>query len=146
MRQGMQVVKNRFQEEFRKFPGMPRSALIIVSDGESTDGLPTMESREMQHLGTTVVGAYLTSNDVAGPKKRYDKPLDSWPDGARTLFEMSSPVGEDGTALALLQAKGWEASFESRLFIQLNQSQIMSEFMSAILEIEAHGRDQQGMA
>lgn len=140
MQRGMQIVKDRLQREFRGFPGIPRSALIIVSDGESTDGSPIAACRSIQGLGTTVVGAYLTSSDIAEPKRLYADPIENWPQWAKTLFEMTSAVGEDGAALGLLNAKGWDATFRSRLFVQINQSQIMAEFIESVVEIEAQAR------
>jgi hypothetical protein len=136
MRAAMTELLARFKLEFQRYQGVPRSVLILISDGDSTDGSPLEPCRRIAELGTTILGAYLTDTDVTEPRRLYASPEDGWPSGARTLFGMSSLVGEDGLTLGLLKSKGWAAEAGDRLFIQLNQSEIISEFVNSVIEIE----------
>jgi hypothetical protein len=137
MQEALVKVRRRFEQEFASYPGVPRSALIIISDGESTDGSPVEECTAIAGSGTTIIGAYLTSGDISAPRKLYSSLPAGWPGGAKTLFEISSVIGEDGMVLGTLHSKGWDATPASRLFIQLNQSEIMADFVAAVLETQA---------
>jgi hypothetical protein len=137
MREAVTKVRDRFVQEFRSYRGVPRSALVVISDGESTDGSPADACEDISRAGTTVIGAYLTSNDIGEARKLYSKAHPAWSTGARTLFDVSSVIGEDGAAVTFLRSKGWDVDFGSRLFLQINQSEIMSEFVSGVLSTEA---------
>jgi hypothetical protein len=139
MRAALETSHARFVQEYRKYAGTPRSILIIISDGESTDGSPLDLCQAMTEEGITVVSGYLTSGDVTEPRKLYSEAAPGWPTGAKTLFGCSSQVGEEATALksvalASFESKGWQVRPGSRLFLQLNQSEILSEFLTTILD------------
>lgn len=142
MREALAAIRKRFQLEFKAYPGLPRSALLVISDGESTDGSPIEECRSLAGEGTKVIGAYLTSSDIVKPRSLYSDAPPDWPAGAKTLFEMSSVVGEDAMVMELLQSQRWESTASSRLFIQLNESEALNEFVSAVLDtLVVGGRD-----
>jgi hypothetical protein len=136
MRRAMIAVRDRFHEEFRAYRGVPRSLLIVVSDGESTDGSPVDDCRSIEGHGTTIGGAYLTSNDISTTRKLYEAAPAGWPSGACTLFQMCSVIGEDGPSLGALRSQGWNVTANSRLFLQLNQSDVLSEFVEAVVGAE----------
>jgi hypothetical protein len=138
MRQALQSVHERYRQEVANYKGTPRSVLIVISDGDSTDGTPVDECEAMMAEGVIVIGGYLKSSDVTEPKTLYARPLSSWPNGAKTLFECCSKIGEDGAVLGVFSSKGWKAAAGDRLFVQLNQSEMLSDFLSSIVEAHAH--------
>ncbi|HKH48383.1 MAG TPA: toll/interleukin-1 receptor domain-containing protein [Thermoanaerobaculia bacterium] len=135
MRAAMEAVAERFAAEFASYAGTPHSALFLVSDGESKDGSPLEACRRIARQGTVILSCYLTDQDVAEPRRLYARPQPGWPEGAVTLFRCSSALQEDSLLLPMLREKGWTAFEGDRLFIQLNQSALMSEFVSFVLDL-----------
>ena len=135
MRAALEVVAERFAAEFTHFPGVPHSALFLVSDGESKDGSPLAACRTIARRGTIILSCYLTGEDIAEPRRLYARPQPGWPEGAVTLFRCSSALEEDSLLLRVLQEKGWAAAEGDRLFVQLNQSALVAEFVSLVLNL-----------
>ncbi|MGA2905224.1 MAG: TIR domain-containing protein [Candidatus Korobacteraceae bacterium] len=139
MRAALEASRARLAQEYKKYAGTPRSILIIISDGDSTDGSPLDLCQAIMEEGITIVTGYLTSADVTEPRKLYSEADPGWPAGAKTLFGCSSQVREEASALrsvalASFESKGWQVSPGSRLFLQLNQSEILSEFLTTVLD------------
>ncbi|MCI0458060.1 MAG: toll/interleukin-1 receptor domain-containing protein [Gemmataceae bacterium] len=135
MRVAMEAVAERFAAEFTPHAGTPHSALFLVSDGESKDGSPLEACRKIARRGTVILSCYLTGQDVAEPRRLYARPQTGWPEGAVMLFRCSSALGEDSLLLPMLREKGWAAAEGDRLFVQLNQSALVSEFVSFVLNL-----------
>jgi hypothetical protein len=51
------------------------------------------------------------------------------------LFRYSSVLEEDSLLLPVIREKGWAAAEGDRLLVQLNQSALVSEFVSFILDL-----------
>ncbi len=135
MRSAMEAVAARFAAEFAAQAGTPHSALFLVSDGESKDGNPLEACREIARRGTVCLSCFLTGKDIAEPRRLYARPQPGWPEGAVTLFRCSSVLEEDSLLLPVLREKGWAAAEGDRLFVQLNQSALVSEFVSFVLDL-----------
>ena len=133
MRAATEAVAERFAAEFASYTGTPHSALLLVSDGESKDGSPLEACRKIALRGTIIFSCYLTAQDIAEPRRLYARPEPGWPRGAVTLFRCSSVLEEDLLLLPLMREKGWAAVEGDRLFVQLNQSALVSEFVSFVL-------------
>jgi hypothetical protein len=129
MRQCMEAMQARFRSEAESYRGMPVSFLLIVTDGESTDGDPTPPCAAMDADGVMIAGCYLNAADILNSKRLYDEPQPEWPTGAVTLFNCCSRLDEaEKLATDWLSSKGWQASPGDRLFIQANQSEHVTEF------------------
>ena len=136
MRAAMERVAERFAAEFAPHAaGTPHSALFLVSDGESKDGSPLEACCKIAQRGTMILSCYLTGQDIAEPRNLYGSPQTGWSEGAVTLFHCASVLEEDSLLLPIMHKKGWTASEGDRLFVQLNQSAMMSEFVSCVLEL-----------
>lgn len=135
MREVLKAVADRFNSEFTSYDGIPHSALFLASDGESKDGSPLDACDEIASSGTVILSCYLTDQDIAEPKRLFSRPQPNWPKGAETLFRCSSTLEEDSVLLPLLREKGWSATEGDRLFVQLNQSELLSEFVSFVLDV-----------
>jgi hypothetical protein len=130
MRAALTEVRARFNRELTHRERATRSLLIVISDGESTDGDPTAAISEIWSLGVTVVCCYVTSQDVTDPFRLYGAAEPSWGPGARSMFELASPVGGLATALS---GTRWVCEANARLFIQLNHSAVLSEFLARVV-------------
>jgi hypothetical protein len=135
MRAALEVVSERFSNEFATFGGVPHSALLLISDGESKDGSPLEACRAIARRGTIILSCYLTGEDITEPRHLYARPQSGWPEGAVMLFRCSSVLEEDSLLLPVLQEKGWAAAEGDRLFVQLNHSALVAEFVSLILDM-----------
>jgi hypothetical protein len=135
MRAALEVVSERFANEFAAFAGVPHSALLLISDGESKDGSPLGACRAIARRGTVILSCFLMGEDIAEPRRLYARPQPGWPEGAVTLFRCSSVLEEDSLLLPVLQEKGWAAAEGDRLFVQLNHSALVAEFVSLILDV-----------
>jgi hypothetical protein len=135
MRQALETVARRFAVEFASYAGTPHSALFIVSDGESKDGSPVEACCKIAQQGTVIFSCYLSEHDVAEPRRLYARPQPGWDDAAKIMFRCSSVLEEDSLLLPVLKAKEWTANEGDRLFVQLNQSALVSEFVTFILDM-----------
>jgi len=135
MRAAMETVADRFAVEFASYTGTPHSTLLLLSDGVSKDGSPLAACRDIARRGTVILSCYLTEQDVAEPRRLYAQPQSGWPPGAVMLFRCASILEEDSLLLPVLREKGWAASEGDRLFVQLNQSALISEFVSFALDL-----------
>ena len=77
---------------FRKYPTAKQRALVLVSDGASTDGDPALPALESQQANVTIVTVYLTDDESALCRRVFDRALQGWNSGQRTLFNMASRV------------------------------------------------------
>jgi hypothetical protein len=135
MRAALEVVSERFANEFAALGGVPHSALLLISDGESRDGSPLHACRAIARRGTVILSCYLTGEDIVEPRRLYARPQPGWPEGAVALFRCSSALEEGSLLLPVLQEKGWAAAEGDRLFVQVNQSALVTEFVSLILDV-----------
>jgi hypothetical protein len=97
-----------------------RRMLLLVSDGEPTDGDPLPNLRKMQKLGITVVTCYVTGHDVVEPRVLRNSPDSSWPKEARLMFEAASVISDDDVFTRNLLRSGWIVESNARLFLQVN--------------------------
>ena len=106
--------------------------LIIISDGQSTDGNPTEIYNKYKNKSNNlfIVGGYISSTYVQNEKTLFDN-LSTSDRGAKQLFDLSSEVDTDSVAFDYLRYKGWDIplSGKCKLFIQMNNSDNMNDFL-----------------
>ncbi|KAH7336028.1 hypothetical protein BKA65DRAFT_458517 [Rhexocercosporidium sp. MPI-PUGE-AT-0058] len=120
---------------FRKYPIVKQRVLVLVSDGESTDGNPLPIACELQKEKVILAAVYLTS-DPAMPRRRlYDRPAEDWNAGQRTLFSMAARVDCAEHPIPVLASIGWEvpSSAECGLYTIACSSAVLDEFCSILL-------------
>jgi hypothetical protein len=126
-------VKHRFKAELAKRPSGTAATLFVLSDGEPTDGSPSDIMQAIRALGVVVISCFVTDEDVADPRTLYGKPTATWPHGARIMFDAASTLRDDSDIARFLLQKGWKIHPEARLFVQLNHSEVLEEFMETLL-------------
>ena len=142
MAKAMEMIDRRFADESRAYKGTPRKLLLFISDGDSTDTSPIQRCQQMQREGVTIACGYITSSDVTAPRRLYSEVDPTWPPGGATLFNCSSQVGEELRGLGLLLSEPnaapiekWQFDAKSRLFLQINHSEVLSEFLTAMMNL-----------
>lgn len=104
-------------------------SLLVISDGVPTDGDPREPMREVRDSGISVIACFVTSDDIASPRVLHGTPVDSWPEGARLMWDISSAIDESGPAARYLLSNGWSIEPNARLFVQANHSDVLKEFV-----------------
>lgn len=136
MRQGFQEISERFGRERRRRRFLDSSVLFVLSDGEPTDvGNP----QEIVTLATAlkaekidVISCYVTDADITEPRHLYGKAQPTWRNGARLMFDCASILPRPSAFEAYMAENRWKLEPDGRLFTQVNQSEILSEFLSVI--------------
>jgi hypothetical protein len=130
MRQCLEQVADRFATEARKLPPSVHKFLVLVSDGEPTDGDPRPALERIRSQGVFVASCLVTDADVTEPRRLYAEPRAEWNKAAGLMFEAASAVEGDEVYRELLEGQGWSVAEKSRLFTQINHSEMMNEFLT----------------
>lgn len=133
MREAFTKIQRRFSQECEKRPEDTVPILFVISDGEPTDGNPNEIANQMKKSGVTVITCYVTNKDIANPHVLYGQSQNSWDNGANLMFNMSSEIEENSSFAKFLLKKGWKIQENSKLFVQINHSSVMEEFINVVL-------------
>jgi hypothetical protein len=131
MRTALTAVRDRFARELGKVPEA-NALLLLVSDGEPTDGDPEPVAAEIRDMGVTIVSCYLTNFDLASPKRMRARESPDWPEGAARLFRMASRLDVDSPMGRRLLREGWAIERDAACFVQVNHSDALDGFVRAI--------------
>jgi hypothetical protein len=131
----MRDALSRSLETFRKHPIAEKRVLVLVSDGNSTDGDPLPLARELQQANVTMAAVYLTSDRAVPRRRLYDQAAEGWNAGQHTLFGMAARVAGVTHPIPLLASMGWEvpSSGECALYAMMCIVVALDEFFSLLL-------------
>ncbi|KAF3202593.1 hypothetical protein TWF192_002484 [Orbilia oligospora] len=109
--------------------------LVLIPDGDSTDGDPVPSARTLRDAGGIIFACLLTDSTIYQPRKLLG-PIDAdpgWPKAAHDMFEMASTVSYESSAVQALRRRGWSMpdSGQTKLFIQANNPMVVDEFATA---------------
>ncbi len=113
--------------------------LLLVSDGLPTDGGETgpdevkSSCTRLENLEVTILSCYITDDDVTMHRTLYADPSEEWSQGARLMFDCASRLPRNSVFWQHLHEHNWTAPPKSRLFAQVNQSEVLSEFVEILL-------------
>jgi TIR domain len=141
MASAMQIAGDRFVRELAAAEYAANPILLIISDGEPTpedrytDPASTVRelAREMRGAGVTIISCLLTKGDIAEPRRLYTSADPNWPAGAQLLFDCASEMPSSSPFHYLLSEFGWSLDPASRLFAQINHTDVLSEFSKLVL-------------
>lgn len=120
-------IRARFQRTSAKEYG--QRTLLVISDGEPTDGDPSSVFTAVKKDGVTIISCYVTDEDIAEPRVLTKAPLASWTKGARLMWESASEIDENSPFARYLLSEGWSLETGARLFVQVNHSDVLQEFI-----------------
>jgi len=124
----------RRELEFLAVSGPP--ILFVASDGDPTDGSfddVAHAATALKTDGVQIVSCLLTDEDLTSPRHLYAEPDPSWPSGANLMFECASTLTSDSPFAGYLRENRWSFDPGARMFTQINQSEILSEFLNSVL-------------
>lgn len=134
MLEAFRIVRERFASE-RTALEPSSSVLLVVSDGEPTSATPQQvieQSLALKADGVTVISCYITAQDVTVPRHLYGRAVPDWPAGARLMFDCSSELPPGSGFDGYLRENGWHIEDGARLFTQVNQSEVLAEFIGLL--------------
>lgn len=126
----MVAAAKQLRDRFRRMPAenYDYQTLLIISDGEPTDGDPRDTFGEIRTSGVNIVACFVTSDDIASPRVLHGSPLSNWTESARFMWDIASPIDESGPAARFLLSNGWAIERNAKLFVQVNHSDVLKEF------------------
>jgi hypothetical protein len=133
MRGALTEVEGRLRREQSKQDKGKLSTLFILSDGDPTDGDPTDIAKSIKASGTVIISCFVTDQDIANPRVLFGASEERWSNGAKLMFTMASELDDDSSIAKFLLRKGWVIQPKAKLFVQINHSSVMNEFMETIL-------------
>jgi von Willebrand factor type A domain len=131
---GFQTVRDRFKSESAR--GACEKILFVLSDGEPIDFTAAEiegMAQELKDSGILIVSCYVMSEDLAEPRHIYGDAPSDWSAGAKLMFNCASVVPKDSPFYFYLKEYGWKVDEAGRLFTQVNQSELLAEFMNVVL-------------
>src|SRR4051794_37277335 len=143
MAEGLATVLERFRAE-EKFPKWYSKLLFILSDGEPDEysSIPRLVE-QLKSDGVIIISCYVTDEDVGEPHTLYSTAQPGWPAGANLLFECSSELSETSPYILHARERRWKAPAGARLFLQVNNSELLEEFLQFALSPIDHVEDPQ---
>lgn len=136
MMEGFRVVMDRFARERKRANYAETSVLFVLSDGEPTDVNDPKQitdfARELKEHKVVVISCYVTDANITESRHLYGHVQSSWPQGARLMFECASALPTPSPFESYMMEHRWKIEKDGRLFTQVNQSEILAEFLSVI--------------
>jgi hypothetical protein len=135
MVRGLKEAADRLRKEMERGPLFGPPIIFLLSDGDPTDGSAEDVVRAadtLRDLGAIIVSCYVTDENITEPRRLYAHAPDSWPTGARLMLNCASTIPTLSPIEEYLQSRDWQIEDHVRLFAQVNQSEILAEFMGII--------------
>jgi hypothetical protein len=135
MVEGFETVIARFRDEEKRCSYCGK-LLFVLSDGEPTDGNAEdviSKANSLKADGTLIISCYVTDQDITQPRTLYTELNRNWPSGAGLMFDCSSTLPDDSAFHAYLSEYNWTFQHNSKLFSQINQSEVLEEFLSLLI-------------
>jgi hypothetical protein len=136
MREALALVRTRFDTELRRRVYHETSVLFLLSDGMPDRGTaPAVVdlASDLKDRGHVIVSCYVTDADVTEPRRLYTDKDAHWPEGAQVMFDCASQVPENSGFDDYLTDVGWIVDDSARLFAQINRSDVLTEFLNAVI-------------
>lgn len=129
----LDAVTERFEREMQTRDLKTYPMLLLVSDGQFTDVDPFPLVERLRTLGVTIISCFLSRQDETSHRTLFSEPQPHWSNDARQMFDMASILDDESEVYALLLRDGWTLHPQAKLFIQLNQSHMLEEFVHGLL-------------
>jgi len=135
MQQTFEIIAQRFRRERSKLASDTRPFLFVLSDGQPTDGNPLMIARSLKDSGVTIISCFVTDDDITEPRILFNDIVPNWTEGAKLMFNMASLEQEGSQMVQFLKEGKWNILPNAKLFVQVNHSEILEEFLQGLLNI-----------
>ncbi|MGH2496970.1 MAG: CHAT domain-containing protein [Ktedonobacteraceae bacterium] len=128
-------ITNRFARELQKRDTQTQSILFLVSDGKFTEVDPRPLAEKLRKMGVTIISCIIHDEDTANPRVLLNTADPCWGPEATLMFELSSPMGDLPEVRRYLLEHNWTIYPHPKLFVQLNHSDVLREFVQVTLSM-----------
>jgi hypothetical protein len=126
----------RFQAELQQRSTPPTQALLLlISDGRFAQQDPSPLAQQLQQMGVMIVSCLISPEDLSDPRQLRNTIAPSWGPEAATMFQLSSPLPEQSEVQRYLLTHGWTIEPQARLFVQVNHTTVLKEFVRVVLSL-----------
>lgn len=134
MGQTLGLIKRRFEKELTKTPDNTIPLLFILSDGAPTDGDPLPIADSIKNEGIRIVSCLITDEDLIFPRTLFNEIQPEWSREAVLMYNMASSLDENSVFAGSLKEHGWRVPVRSKMFVQVNHSEVLDEFIQIVLD------------
>ena len=129
----LDAVTKRFEREMQTRDPKTDVMLLLISDGQFTNVDPLLFVERLHALGVTIISCFLARQDETSHRTLFNEPQSHWSSEARQMFDMASVLDDTSEIYTILLREGWILHPQAKLFIQLNQSDMLEEFVHGLL-------------
>jgi hypothetical protein len=144
MCQALAIIRDRIQEELTHKDFTLPILLLIISDGNSTDGDPLPIIEVLHAMGVLTLCCFLGNQDILYAKRLYEAERQQWTEEAKLMYRMASVLRNDSyitrAMFAYLEETGWHPQEGVRLFAQINHTEALDSFLKILLSGFMHER------
>jgi hypothetical protein len=126
----------RFQtERQRRMPPPTQTLLLLISDGGFAHSDSILQARRLQEMGVTIISCLISPEDLRDPRQLCSAIDPSWGPEAAVMFEIASLLPEQSEVRRHLVRHGWTIYPQARLFVQVNHTTVLKEFVRVVLSL-----------
>jgi hypothetical protein len=128
-------ISRELAQPYYKYP-----ILLVISNGHlenaSEEDLARIVS-ELRSLNVQIISLYVGEKTIAKKKCLYNTSPKTWPREALRMFDIASTVDAEidlfTSIMSMVKEKEWEVPEKARMFLQLNQSDMLEEVINILL-------------
>ncbi|EMD69638.1 hypothetical protein COCSADRAFT_166614 [Bipolaris sorokiniana ND90Pr] len=132
----MMTAMGRALSVFREKSDIEQSALVIISDGNSTGGDPLQSANQLKQEKVTIANVVLTDDKTIPRSRLYDQKTEGrFNQDHQNLFNMASKIAVTKHPVPVLASMGWKvpSSEEYALYAEFWSSDTIGMFSSVLL-------------
>jgi len=134
MKETLELIKKRFEKELARMPDDTIPVFFIISDGAPTDGDPLPIAEFIKNQGIHIISCLITDEDLICPRGLFNEIQPNWSEEAVLMYNMASSLEINSLFSSSLKEIGWTVPFGSKMFVQVNHSEVLDEFIQIILD------------
>ncbi|MGH2638084.1 MAG: hypothetical protein ACRDF4_02180, partial [Rhabdochlamydiaceae bacterium] len=125
----------RFRQEVNQIEEKPNTFFFFLSDGEFSSYQFAPFKQQLEELGVKIVSCYLSKRAFTNNYRiLHGTAKDQWSEEAQELWKFASLADMPEKGLSTLTSRGWHIEEDARLFLQINHSTMLTDFLAVILQ------------
>jgi hypothetical protein len=124
----LERMRDRFEIYQRRQETM---RLIVISDGQASDGDPVPAAEQMRSRGVQIVSCLIAAHDVVAPRVFPTSSVGS--DGVAVMARIASSEREAPELAGAFARLGWTCRDGAKLVIQANHTKLLDELFRGVL-------------
>ncbi len=96
------------------------------------DPLPIAEF--VKNQGIHIISCLITDEDLICPRSLFNEVQPNWSKEAVLMYDMASSLEINSVFAGSLKEIGWTVPVRSKMFVQVNHSEVLDEFIQIVLD------------